>query len=134
MWRQTKGDLALLTSSSDPGSLAGRAVVLIENYVSHDNRFGADASCQQDGSMAAMDEATRKRVRAGRLMLAGKSPAEAAKAVGVARQTAYTCLAFRTRTPPSRMGCYWLGESNKVSTSRAECSTRTTSMPPVIGR
>jgi transposase len=40
--------------------------------------------------MAEMDEATRKRVRAGRLMLAGKTPAEAAKAVGVARQTAYT--------------------------------------------
>ena len=28
--------------------------------------------------MAKMDEATRKRVRAGRLMLAGKTPAEAA--------------------------------------------------------
>jgi transposase len=40
--------------------------------------------------MAKMDAATRKRVRAGRLMLAGKTPAEAAKAVGVARQTAYT--------------------------------------------
>jgi len=40
--------------------------------------------------MDRMDEATRKRVRAGRLMLAGKTPAEAAKAVGVARQTAYT--------------------------------------------
>src|SRR3954452_18153346 len=40
--------------------------------------------------MAEMDGATRKRVRAGRLMLAGKSPAEAAHAVGVARQTAYT--------------------------------------------
>jgi transposase len=40
--------------------------------------------------MAQMDEATRKRVRAGRLMLAGKTPAEAAHAVGVARQTAYT--------------------------------------------
>lgn len=40
--------------------------------------------------MAEMDEAVRKRVRAGRLMLAGKTPAEAAKAVGVARQTAYT--------------------------------------------
>ena len=40
--------------------------------------------------MAKMDEATRKRVRAGRLMLAGKTPAEAAKLVGVARQTAYT--------------------------------------------
>lgn len=40
--------------------------------------------------MAKMDEATRKRVRAGRLMLAGKTPAQAASAVGVARQTAYT--------------------------------------------
>lgn len=40
--------------------------------------------------MAKMDEATRKRVRTGRLMLAGKTPTEAAKAVGVARQTAYT--------------------------------------------
>src|SRR4029450_8321447 len=40
--------------------------------------------------MARMDEATRKRVRAGRRMLAGQTPAEAAKAVGVARQTAYT--------------------------------------------
>jgi transposase len=40
--------------------------------------------------MGQMDEATRKRVRAGRLMLAGKTPAEAAHAVGVARQTAYT--------------------------------------------
>jgi len=40
--------------------------------------------------MAKMDEAARKRVLAGRLMLAGKTPAEAAKEVGVARQTAYT--------------------------------------------
>lgn len=40
--------------------------------------------------MAKMDEGTRKRVRAGRLMLAGKTPAEAAQAVGVSRQTAYT--------------------------------------------
>jgi len=40
--------------------------------------------------MAKMDEATRKRVRAGRLMLAGKTPAQAAQAAGVARQTAYT--------------------------------------------
>jgi len=40
--------------------------------------------------MGNMDDSTRKRVRARRLMLAGKSPAEAAKAVGVARQTAYT--------------------------------------------
>lgn len=40
--------------------------------------------------MVKMDEATRKRVRAGRLMLVGKTPAQAAAAVGVARQTAYT--------------------------------------------
>ena len=40
--------------------------------------------------MAKMDDATRMRVLAGRLMLAGKTPAEAAGAVGVARQTAYT--------------------------------------------
>ena len=40
--------------------------------------------------MAKMDEAARRRVLAGRLMLAGKTPAEAAREVGVARQTAYT--------------------------------------------
>lgn len=40
--------------------------------------------------MVRMDEATRKRMRAGRLKLAGTTPAEAAKAVGAARQTAYT--------------------------------------------
>jgi transposase len=43
--------------------------------------------------MGRMDEAARKRVRAGRLNLAGKTPAEAAHAVGVARQTAYTWTA-----------------------------------------
>lgn len=37
-----------------------------------------------------MDEATRKRVRAGRLLLAGKGCAEIAEAVGVARQTVNT--------------------------------------------
>ena len=37
-----------------------------------------------------MDEWVRRRVRAGRLLLAGKTPAQAAHAVGVARQTAYT--------------------------------------------
>jgi transposase len=37
-----------------------------------------------------LDETVRRRVRAGRLMLAGKTPAQAAYAVGVARQTAYT--------------------------------------------
>ena len=38
-----------------------------------------------------MDEATRKRVRAGRLMLAGKTPAQAVQAVGLTR----TNFAFR---------------------------------------
>ena len=37
-----------------------------------------------------LDEATKKRVRAGRMLLAGKGPAEVALAVGVARQTVYT--------------------------------------------
>jgi len=37
-----------------------------------------------------LDEATKKRVRAGRMLLAGKRPAEIASAVGVARQTVYT--------------------------------------------
>lgn len=37
-----------------------------------------------------LDEATKKRVRAGRMLLAGKRPAEVASAVGVARQTLYT--------------------------------------------
>jgi transposase len=37
-----------------------------------------------------MDEATRKRVRAGRMLLANKPVAQIAAAVGVARQTVYT--------------------------------------------
>lgn len=37
-----------------------------------------------------LDETVRRRLRAGRMLLAGKTPAEAAHAVGVARQTAYT--------------------------------------------
>ncbi len=37
-----------------------------------------------------MDEATRRRVRAGRMLLAGKVPSEVAAKVGVARQTVYT--------------------------------------------
>jgi transposase len=38
----------------------------------------------------AMGEATKKRVRAGRLLQKGKTPAEIALDVGVARQTVYT--------------------------------------------
>jgi transposase len=41
-----------------------------------------------------LDEAVRRRVRAGRMLLAGKTPAQAALAVGVARQTAYTWKAI----------------------------------------
>jgi transposase len=37
-----------------------------------------------------LDEATRRRVQAGRLLLRGKGCAEVAQAVGVARQTVYT--------------------------------------------
>ena len=37
-----------------------------------------------------LDETVRRRLRAGRLLLAGKTPAQAAHAVGVARQPAYT--------------------------------------------
>ena len=41
-----------------------------------------------------MDESVLRRVRAGRMLLAGKTPAQAARAVGVARQTAYTWKAI----------------------------------------
>lgn len=37
-----------------------------------------------------LDDATKKRLRAGRMLLAGKRPAEVAEKVGVARQTVYT--------------------------------------------
>ena len=58
-----------------------------------------------------LDEAVRRRVRAGRLLLKGKTPAQAAQAVGVARQTAYTWKALleeggidalRAMPPPGR--------------------------------
>jgi transposase len=41
-----------------------------------------------------LDEAVRRRVRAGQMLLAGKTPAQAAHAVGVARQTVYTWKAL----------------------------------------
>lgn len=41
-----------------------------------------------------LDDAVKKRVRAGRLLLQGKKPAEVALAVGVARQTIYTWKAL----------------------------------------
>lgn len=41
-----------------------------------------------------LDEAVKRRLRAGRMLLAGKTPAQAAQAVGVARQTVYTWKAL----------------------------------------
>ena len=41
-----------------------------------------------------LDEATNKRVFAGRLLLKGKKPAEVALSVGIARQTVYTWKAL----------------------------------------
>ena len=41
-----------------------------------------------------LSEAARKRLRAGRMLLAGKRPAQVAVAVGVARQTVYTWKAL----------------------------------------
>jgi transposase len=56
-----------------------------------------------------LDEATQKRVLAGRLLLKGKKPAKVAVAVGVARQTIYTWKALldeggidALRSAPSR--------------------------------
>ena len=74
---------------------ARRRRASIENYVNHHNIQRRHASSDhhddwRSWDMAKMDEATRKRARAGRLMLAGKTPAEAAQAVGVARQMACT--------------------------------------------
>jgi hypothetical protein len=40
----------------------------------------------------AMDEAAKRRVRAGRMLLRGKPPAEVAAAVGAPRQTVYRWL------------------------------------------
>jgi transposase len=41
-----------------------------------------------------LSEAAKRRLRAGRMLLAGKRPAEVAAAVGVARQTVYTWKAL----------------------------------------
>jgi transposase len=41
-----------------------------------------------------LDEAAKKRLRAGRMLKAGKRPVEVAQAVGVARQTVYTWKAL----------------------------------------
>ncbi|CAM3701915.1 Transposase [Polaromonas hydrogenivorans] len=58
-----------------------------------------------------LEEATRRRVRAGRLLQKGLKSAEVALTVGVARQTVYTCKAvlaeggieaLRAVPPPGR--------------------------------
>ena len=73
-----------------------------------------------------LDESIRRRIRAGRMLLAGKTPAQAAQAVGVARQTAYTwqavlaeggidaLRAMPTRGRPARLDSEQLQEIGRV--------------------
>ena len=66
-----------------------------------------------------MDEATRKRVRAGRLLLTGKTRAWAAAMVGVARQTMYTWKARLAEASidalrvKERNAANWVGARNR---------------------
>ena len=71
--------------------------------------------------MKRLDDAAKKRVRAGRLLLKGKKPAEVATDVGVARQTVYTWKALldeggvdALRAVPSR------GRPPRLDTSELE--------------
>ena len=73
-----------------------------------------------------MDEATKKRVRAGRLLQKGKTPAEIALDVGVARQTVYTWKALfneggidALRAVPSRGRPARLDEAQREDLRRA---------------
>lgn len=73
-----------------------------------------------------LDESVRRRIRAGRLLLAGKTPAQAAQTVGVARQTVYTwqtvlaeggieaLRAMPTRGRPARLDGEQLQEIGRV--------------------
>lgn len=70
--------------------------------------------------MARMDEATRKRIRAGRLMLEGKTPAQAAKAVGVARQTAYTWKARLDEGGIEALRCMSVGRPGQLDAAQVE--------------
>lgn len=72
-----------------------------------------------------LDDAVKKRVRAGRLLLQGKKPAEIALAVGVARQTVYTWKALldeggidALRAVPSRGRPPRLDESDREGLRR----------------
>lgn len=51
--------------------------------------YGAYGVWEWDMLRKRLDDMVRRRVRAGRMILAGKTPAQAAQAVDVARQTAY---------------------------------------------
>ena len=73
-----------------------------------------------------LDEATKKRVHAGRLLLKGKKPAEVALAAGVARQTVYRWKALldeggidALRCAPSRGRPSRLDESELEGLRRA---------------
>jgi transposase len=73
-----------------------------------------------------LDDATKKRLRAGRLLLKGKKPAEVALEVGVARQTVYTWKALldeggidALRSVPSRGRPARLNESQVEGLRRA---------------
>lgn len=64
----------------------------------------------------SMDEATKRKVRAGRMLHAGKKPAEIAAAVGVARQTVFTWNASSNR----RHRCFTRDQSWRSSGSLEE--------------
>jgi transposase len=73
-----------------------------------------------------LDDATRRRIRAGRMLLGGKRPAEVAAAVGVARQTVYTWKGLldeggidALRAVPGRGRPAKLGESEFADLRRA---------------
>ena len=85
-----------------------------------------------------MDELVRRRVRADRMVLADKTPAQAAHAVGVARQTAYTWKAIpdeggidALRATPGRGRPARLDESQLRALGRTLQQSRTEPAPPV---
>ena len=69
-----------------------------------------------------LDDATKKRLRAGRMLLAGKRPAEVVEKVGVARQTVYTWKGLLDEggidalraVPPRGRPAGWMQRSLKV--------------------
>lgn len=89
-----------------------------------------------------MDDSVRRRVRAGRLLLAGKTPAQAAQAVGVARQTAYTWKAVLDNggidalraMPPRGARRVWTASSCVPSDARWCNARRRTASPRSFGR